>query len=169
MATKNNKKQRDEMFDNGFLWCSSCKSFYRFGMFYKYGGESSTRQYEKYSYVCKNCKRSNSSKNRTDATKEKMRNRYRKIKSYFVEKFGGSCLRCGFSDGIYALEFHHIFPRTKNESVSKVISSGNVERAEKELDKCIMLCSNCHKTLDKTWFCLFEKADFGYRIARAYE
>ena len=165
MAHKKNKLERDEKFQKGYLWCSICKSFKRLSMFSKYREESTrNRQYGFYAYKCRTCINAYNAKNRTNVSKSKMRNRYRDMKSHFVKKFGNSCLRCGFYDGIWAQEFHHIFPHEKKESVSVVLNCGDIKRAEREIDKCIMLCSNCHKSLNKTWTADFVKANYGYTM-----
>lgn len=64
-------------------------------------------------------------------------------KAYVVERFGGACQTCGYSKCLAALEFHHV--DGKEESPSYVIMAWSWERAKKELAKCVLLCSNCHK------------------------
>lgn len=61
-----------------------------------------------------------------------------------VEKFGGCCLHCKgvFPDCVF--EFHHLDPSQKDENPSNTMS-WSIERMWKELDKCVMLCANCHK------------------------
>jgi 5-methylcytosine-specific restriction endonuclease McrA len=64
----------------------------------------------------------------------------RKLKA--IEYKGGKCILCGFSKYNSALEFHHLDPSQKDFAlVSKTISW---ERMKEELDKCVLLCSNCH-------------------------
>lgn len=58
---------------------------------------------------------------------------------------GGKCERCGYKANIAALEFHHLDPSTKEFNLSKTRHSW--EDAKRELDKCICLCSNCHKEI----------------------
>jgi|TARA_R110000824_G_scaffold16478_9_gene68284 predicted HNH restriction endonuclease len=54
------------------------------------------------------------------------------------------CKECGF-DNPHALQFHHLDPNTKKKAVAELISSGyNKEAVQKEIDKCIVLCANCH-------------------------
>jgi len=76
--------------------------------------------------------------------KEKKRKLERKIKA--VEYLGGKCFNCGYSNCAAALDFHHINPYTKNTNI-KNISSGSWDKIKKELDKCILLCANCHREL----------------------
>lgn len=43
------------------------------------------------------------------------------------------------------MEFHHVvYPKVS--SVSRMISNGTpVDKIQKEVDKCVVLCSNCHR------------------------
>lgn len=44
------------------------------------------------------------------------------------------------------LDFHHIDPSTKIARVSALATLGySVVRVKAEMDKCIVLCSNCHR------------------------
>lgn len=60
-----------------------------------------------------------------------------------VERFGGKCCLCGYNKCINALEFHHL--ENKEESPAYVIMRWSWERAKKELEKCILMCANCHR------------------------
>lgn len=69
----------------------------------------------------------------------------RKAKIKLVEYKGGECERCGYKKCIDALEFHHKNPSEKDFTISG--KSWSFERLKKEVDKCIMVCSNCHKEI----------------------
>lgn len=56
---------------------------------------------------------------------------------------GGSCLVCGYSECIWALQFHHLDPSTKEFAVSSKPTIAWA-RIKKELDKCVLLCNRCH-------------------------
>ncbi len=60
------------------------------------------------------------------------------------EKYGCSCKICGYNRCRNALEWHHIDPTKKEVEPSKVFSR-SWENVVKELDKCVLLCSNCHR------------------------
>lgn len=67
-----------------------------------------------------------------------------KTKLKAIEYKGGKCERCGYNKCHDALEFHHLNPDEKDFG----IGCGNTyswERTKSELDKCIMLCANCHR------------------------
>jgi predicted HNH restriction endonuclease len=44
-----------------------------------------------------------------------------------------------------ALDFHHTDPSEKENIVSNLISSGRFAAAMEEVQKCIVLCANCHR------------------------
>lgn len=76
-----------------------------------------------------------------------VKKRRRKVKEMAVEYKGGSCEICGYDKYYGALEFHHKDPNEKDFSISSKGYTKSWEMVKKELDKCIMVCSNCHKEL----------------------
>jgi hypothetical protein len=66
-------------------------------------------------------------------------------KKIAVEYKGGKCLRCGYSKYIGALDFHHRDPSQKDFQLSRALKGKVLETTKKELDKCDLLCSNCHR------------------------
>lgn len=76
----------------------------------------------------------------------KVKNRIRKLKELSVEYLGGKCVVCGYNTCIWALDCHHKDPETKSFSVSKY-HSRSWDNLKPELDKCILLCANCHREL----------------------
>ena len=64
------------------------------------------------------------------------------------------CESCGESD-VRVLEFHHI-RGDKDQTVSRMVGDGfSVERIKQEVEKCQVLCSNCHRKLtmdERGWF-----------------
>ena len=56
---------------------------------------------------------------------------------------GGECIKCGYSKCLSALEFHHTNPKEK-EGYN---SHWTFERNKSELDKCILVCANCHREI----------------------
>jgi hypothetical protein len=65
----------------------------------------------------------------------------RKIKC--VEYLGGKCSRCGYDKSLRALVFHHRDPEEKEYGMTQLQNKSWV-KAKVELDKCDLLCSNCH-------------------------
>lgn len=66
-------------------------------------------------------------------------------KLQLVDYKGGKCQICGYNKCIDALEFHHLDPKTKSFTISG--SSKSFEHLKEEVDKCILVCSNCHKEI----------------------
>lgn len=75
-----------------------------------------------------------------------VKNSIQKLKIFGVEYLGGKCSVCGYKTCVDALEFHHVNPSEKEFTISKRPCRA-LEKLKKELDKCILLCSNCHKEL----------------------
>lgn len=68
------------------------------------------------------------------------------LKAKAVAYKGGKCEKCGYNKNIAALEFHHKDPSIKDFGISYALDvklPWEVLRAE--LDKCSLLCSNCHR------------------------
>lgn len=75
---------------------------------------------------------------------EAVARRRKKMKSMAVEYKGGKCQRCGYSKSLSALTFHHLDPNEKDFGISARGYTRSWEKVRIELDKCIMLCANCH-------------------------
>jgi hypothetical protein len=74
--------------------------------------------------------------------------RQRAFKLKCLEYKGKSCIKCGYSKCVAALEFHHTDPIQKDFIPSKFRHTSwekNKDVIIKELDKCIVLCANCHR------------------------
>lgn len=73
-----------------------------------------------------------------------MVNRQRwKKKEMAIEYKGGECQLCGYKKCARNLQFHHIDPREKKFGISGSHCLA-WEKMKVELDKCILLCANCH-------------------------
>lgn len=72
--------------------------------------------------------------------------RRKKIKA--IEFYGGKCIKCGYDRCINALEFHHRDKSTKQEKPTYIIMRWSWNRVKEELDKCDLVCSNCHKEIE---------------------
>lgn len=84
-----------------------------------------------YQYRCKSCV------NKTTA------NRFRSYKQQAVEYKGGKCSLCGYYRCLAALDFHHLDP-TQKDPKWRAMKNWLFERVKDELDKCILVCKNCH-------------------------
>ena len=71
--------------------------------------------------------------------------RRKKIRQMAVEYKGGACEKCGYNRCIEALEFHHNNSSDKDFSISEKGYTRSWAKVEEELDKCMILCANCHR------------------------
>lgn len=67
----------------------------------------------------------------------------RKKKMKALEYLDGKCRICGYDKCISALSFHHLDPNNKQFNVSYYWEY-SWDFLKPELDKCIVLCCNCH-------------------------
>lgn len=74
-----------------------------------------------------------------------VRNRRKKIRIMAVKYKGSKCEQCGYYRCLEALEFHHTDPTKKDFSISSRGYTRSWKRVQEELDKCVMLCANCHR------------------------
>ena len=70
----------------------------------------------------------------------------RKLKC--IEYMGGECQKCGYSKCSRAFHFHHLDPSLKSWQISGA-HCRKWARVKEELDKCVLLCSNCHMELEE--------------------
>lgn len=58
------------------------------------------------------------------------------------------CAICGYSKSMRALEFHHVVPEDKKIGLNKsAFWTYSEQTLLEEVQKCILLCSNCHKEI----------------------
>jgi predicted HNH restriction endonuclease len=69
--------------------------------------------------------------------------RRKRLKTLSIEYLGGKCQICGYEKCKDALVFHHLSPELKQHTISDG-DTRSWERIKTELDKCILLCANCH-------------------------
>ena len=80
--------------------------------------------------------------------KRALRVEYRwKIDKYKLEL---GCSKCGYNKCAGALHFHHIDRTTKDFEISMATSgSYSKEKLDKEINKCILVCANCHAEIEE--------------------
>lgn len=79
-----------------------------------------------------------------DCNRELQQKIYNRNKEYIDNWKKQGCLKCG-EMRIYLIDAHHIDPTIKDKNLSKLKINCSLEKIQKELDKCIPLCSNCHR------------------------
>jgi len=104
-------------------------------------------------YYCGQCGESDKSKfyNNTktrcaECSRVAVFNRLRENKRLAVEYKGGKCYKCGYSKCQAALDFHHLDSKQKDPNWKKM-RSWKFEKIIDELDKCVLVCRNCHSEI----------------------
>lgn len=78
---------------------------------------------------------------------DKIRTQERRVanKLKAIEYLGGKCVHCGIvSEHRSIYDFHHL-NREEKEADPGSLLHYSWSRIQKELDKCILLCANCHR------------------------
>lgn len=68
-------------------------------------------------------------------------------KENLVRVSGGKCCLCGYDRTPSALEFHHIHPEMKKYGISGDGVCHDLESDLVEVQKCILVCANCHREI----------------------
>lgn len=65
-------------------------------------------------------------------------------KLFAINYLGGKCIDCkqSFHPNVY--DFHHLDPSKKEFAWIK-LRTKSIDKLIKELDKCVLLCANCHR------------------------
>jgi len=67
-------------------------------------------------------------------------------------KLNRGCAICGYNDIARALDFHHIDPKTKVKGIAQMLmGTETITEILQEIEKCEVLCSNCHRVISKKW------------------
>lgn len=112
--------------------CRYCKKEYPESFF---GVALTTKSKIYRRHKCRECYR---------ATKNILRKKYKDlIISYKKES---KCSKCGNND-YRVLEFHHRDGKEKDFAISWAFNNIGIEKTRKEIEKCVILCSNCHRIM----------------------
>ena len=93
----------------------------------------------------KEYRQNSNGKYNTPERRDALRKRYHQALSEAKEQLGGKCVKCGTTE---KLQFDHIHPKDKLFAISKQILMADRKKFQEELDKCQLLCIDCH--IEKT-------------------
>ena len=74
-------------------------------------------------------------------------NKRRRLKLQAIEYLGSKCSVCGYDKCVGALEFHHTDPTQKEFAISRKGYTRAWSKVKEELDKCVLVCANCHREI----------------------
>ena len=57
------------------------------------------------------------------------------------------CAYCNVKYDPCVMDLHHIDPLVKDNQVSHLMKSSSYGKLQEEIDKCVVLCANCHRML----------------------
>lgn len=90
------------------------------------------------------------------------------LKARAIEHKGGKCQLCKYDKCPAAMVFHHEDPQEKDFNISEVMSW---ERILQEIDKCILVCANCHAEIHSGYhpaYLVFEDEDRSFEPLGAF-
>jgi len=61
---------------------------------------------------------------------------------------GGKCQVCGYDKYQGALDLHHLNAEEKDFGIGDKGYTRSWEKVRAELDKCILVCANCHREIE---------------------
>jgi hypothetical protein len=106
-------------------------------------GEANWVEYQKKRNIEKTKKYNQTDKGKTNSFKVAKCRRNNKLK--LIEYKGGKCEICGYNKMIPgAYDFHHKNPDEKDFGIASAGHIRSLQKLKKEVDKCILVCRNCH-------------------------
>ena len=126
--TKGSAKQKNRTKIIGETrYCPTCKEYKKFDEFY-------SRRKNNCSGWCRQC------------VNQQTIERGRRLKTECIQYKGGKCQDCGYDKYQGALDFHHRNSKQKDFGIGKKYRCVKLnEKIKSELDKCDLLCANCHR------------------------
>jgi hypothetical protein len=122
----------------GFAWCFKCKKHIPTEEFTK-----DSRRWSGVSQICKPCALLHAKK-----YYKRTQKKYTAKKIKAVLYLGNKCASCGQENlPICSFTFHHRNPEEKDSDLGEFLTRNDWDSMRKELDKCDLLCFNCHQII----------------------
>jgi hypothetical protein len=102
--------------------------------------------------------RNNPEQKEKNIKSSRMRKRKNKLLlDKYKNNIGCYCRSCGIYDHPLCMDFHHLDRTEKRGTVSEIASHGyKWEVVQNEIDKCILLCSSCHRKVHEQLICFID-------------
>lgn len=84
---------------------------------------------------------------RREQNRKSEKNRRDRNKQIVLEAKKAGCKVCGYNKCPDSIDFHHVNPNTKELKLSDAWRFWSAGKLQKELDKCITICANCHREI----------------------
>ena len=84
---------------------------------------------------------------RAEYLRKAVSERRQKLRKMAREYKGDQCQLCGYKRYAGALDFHHLDPKKKDFGISVRGLTRSWEKIKKEIDKCVLVCANCHREI----------------------
>lgn len=102
-------------------------------------------EWDKHVERCKRWRKGENGQKFVERQKANARAAHTQIKQQAVDYKGGKCVDCCMVVPLAAFDFHHT--GKKDGAISALMGDGaKFEELVQELDKCVLLCANCHRT-----------------------
>lgn len=127
--------------------CPTCNIEKEIGEFY-------TRKNGKVYTYCRLCAKEKRNKWNVDNPQKYKENIHKAFiaKKEFMSKINdiktsSGCIYCRYNKHPECLQFHHIESSEKENGISEMIRLWHIDGILEEINKCIVLCANCHMAL----------------------
>lgn len=130
-----------------------CKSCYKEKPLSEYHQRKDVKTNGGYRYICKDCACERSKENYNNNKEKRIKRcaeltklRIKQRREYvFLYLLTHCCVNCGENNPL-VLEFDHINREEKNLNISRAVyNNWSWDRLKKEIEKCQVLCANCHR------------------------
>jgi hypothetical protein len=119
--------------------CNIEKPFSSFGVH--------SKKHDKLQTACKECKKEIDKehyKNNKEQRKKLNLEQKTKIREYITQQKQKPCHDCGKTYPHYVMDFDHLSNKEFQISFA-IVAKYSLKRIEKEIQKCELVCSNCHR------------------------
>ncbi len=99
-----------------------------------------------YCSICHNEYQKKYYKKNPESISKSSKNRRNLIRDFIIKCKEVPCTDCGIQYEFYVMDFDHIKGEKKFNLSVAVRSKNDIKTIKKEIDKCEVVCSNCHRT-----------------------